>query len=108
MVRQTRALIPVERADIPPFASEAEERAYWDTHSFGPGLLAEMQAVPEEGDDWYPPARPRTTAVPIRFSADVITRTKALAAARNTGYQTLIKEFVIERLYEEEKRAGLR
>jgi hypothetical protein len=39
---------------------------------------------------------------------DVVARAKALAAVRNTGYQTLLKEFVIERLYEEEKRAGLR
>jgi hypothetical protein len=39
---------------------------------------------------------------------DVVSRAKVLAAKRNTGYQTLLKEFVIERLYEEEKRAGLR
>ena len=31
----------------------------------------------------------------------------ALAALRNTGYQTLLKEFVVERLYEEEKREGI-
>ena len=30
-----------------------------------------------------------------------------LAARRNTGYQTLLKEFVVERLYEEEKREGI-
>jgi hypothetical protein len=29
---------------------------------------------------------------------------KALAASRNVGYQTLLKTFVQERLYEEEKR----
>jgi len=50
----------------------------------------------------------RSKPVQIRFTADTIRRAKALAAERNTGYQTLIKEFVTERLYEEEKRAGLR
>ncbi|MGZ5296674.1 MAG: hypothetical protein ACXWYT_07140 [Actinomycetota bacterium] len=30
-----------------------------------------------------------------------------LAARRGAGYQTLLKEFVSERLYEEEKRRGV-
>ena len=44
----------------------------------------------------------------VLLGDDVVTRAKALAAKRHTGYQTMLKEFVIERLYEEEKRAGLR
>jgi hypothetical protein len=31
-----------------------------------------------------------------------------VACNASINYQTLIKEFVLERLYEEEKRAGLR
>jgi hypothetical protein len=34
-------------------------------------------------------------------------RLKTLAERRDKGYQTLLKEFVVERLYEEEKREGL-
>lgn len=49
----------------------------------------------------------RTTPIAIRFDQFTLTRLKSLAAARNVGYQTLLKEFVIERLYEEEKRAGI-
>lgn len=49
----------------------------------------------------------RTTPVAIRFDRFTLTRLKALAALRNTGYQTLLKEFVVERLYEEEKREGI-
>jgi hypothetical protein len=49
----------------------------------------------------------RTTPIAIRFDQFTLTRLKALAAQRNTGYQTLLKEFVIERLYEEEKRVGI-
>lgn len=49
----------------------------------------------------------RTTPVAIRFDQFTLKRLRALAALRNTGYQTLLKEFVIERLYEEEKRAGI-
>jgi predicted DNA binding CopG/RHH family protein len=49
----------------------------------------------------------RTTPIAIRFDQFTLMRLKSLAAARNTGYQTLLKEFVVERLYEEEKRAGI-
>jgi predicted DNA binding CopG/RHH family protein len=49
----------------------------------------------------------RTTPIAIRLDQFTLTRLKALAAARNTGYQTLLKEFLVERLYEEEKREGI-
>jgi hypothetical protein len=51
-----------------------------------------------------PRARGRTTPIAVRFDEFTIKRLKDLAALRNTGYQTLLKEFVVERLYEEEKR----
>ncbi len=38
---------------------------------------------------------------------NTLARLKRLARKRHKGYQTLLKEFVIERLYEEEKREGL-
>jgi predicted DNA binding CopG/RHH family protein len=49
----------------------------------------------------------RTTSIALRLDRFTLERLKALAALRNTGYQTLLKEFVVERLYEEEKRAGI-
>ena len=49
----------------------------------------------------------RTTPIALRLDRFTLERLKALAALRNTGYQTLLKEFVVERLYEEEKRAGI-
>ena len=35
-----------------------------------------------------------------------LNRLKEMAERRNVGYQTLLKTFVLERLYEEEKREG--
>jgi uncharacterized protein (DUF4415 family) len=49
----------------------------------------------------------RTRPVGIRFDEDVLKRLKALAAQKGKGYQTMLKEFVMERLYEEEKREGI-
>jgi hypothetical protein len=49
----------------------------------------------------------RTTPIAIRFDEFTLSRLRALAALHNKGYQTLLKEFVVERLYEEERRAGI-
>lgn len=49
----------------------------------------------------------RTTPIAVRLDQFTLRRLKTLAALRNTGYQTLLKEFVVERLYEEEKRDGI-
>lgn len=90
--------------EIPDFRSEEEEAAYWQTHQISEGLWG---TLPETQDDDLPPTRPRTRSVAVRFDDVTLRRMKALALRRNTGYQTLLKEFVIERLYEEEKREGL-
>jgi hypothetical protein len=52
-------------------------------------------------------AKSRTTPIAVRFDEFTLKRLRSLAARRNTGYQTLLKEFVVERLYEEEKREGI-
>jgi hypothetical protein len=67
-------------------------------HPPGPETLQRPQGVARPG---------RTTPIAIRFDQFTLKRLKALAARRNTGYQTLLKEFVVERLYEEEKREGI-
>jgi hypothetical protein len=76
--------------------------------SFDPDLFLEQQGRREKALAMQDVVRPgRTTPIAVRFDQFTLTRLKALAALRNTGYQTLLKEFVIERLYEEEKRAGI-
>jgi uncharacterized protein (DUF4415 family) len=89
--------------EIPEFASEDEEAEFWSTHSLGEKFLAEMKPVPEE----ELPTRPRTKPVAVRFDEDVLRRLRTVAERKNKGYQTLLKEFVVERLYEEEKREGI-
>jgi len=107
-------LTPVERKDIPRFTSEDEEHEFWATHSLGPGLLAEMKPAfdpelpsPDQVHTYINEQQERTKPVAIRFDADTLKRLRALASAKGTGYQTLLKTFVMERLYEEEKREGL-
>lgn len=90
--------------EVPAFASEKQESAFWLTHELGDELLATMTAGADKN---LPAARPRTRPIAVRFDEVTLRRVKALAARRHTGYQTLLKEFVSERLYEEEKRDGI-
>lgn len=92
--------------EVPPFSSEAEEAEFWSSHSFGPGMTTEAEAGALSFEDVLPAPRPRTAPVSLRFDTSTMRRLKDLARRRNKGYQTLAKEFIVERLYEEEKREG--
>lgn len=95
---------------IPTFDDEGDEAAFWNTHTYSEELLDKAVRPPIEGDDVFPPARARANTkrpVSIRFDDDTLTRLKKLAGVKKTNYQTLVKNFVNERLYEEEKREGV-
>jgi hypothetical protein len=87
--------------NLPAFASEAEEAAFWDAHELGDEVLAHMAPLP---DDLLPPVRASTKLRAVRLDEDILERAKALARKRHMGYQTLLREFVVERLAEEEQR----
>ncbi|WP_420594414.1 hypothetical protein [Deinococcus sp.] len=52
-------------------------------------------------------AHNKSNPTSLRLSADLERRLRHLAALKGTSYQTLMKEFVLERVYEEEKRLGV-
>ena len=96
--------------EVPSFASEKEEQAWWDEHEISDELLETFGPVPE--DELPPPrertvTRPRKTPVSVRMEEDLVTRLKGLAAIKGMGYQTLLRQFVADRVYEEEKREGV-
>ena len=105
-------LIPVERNQIPDFLNEDEEDKFWSTHELGPAMLEAMRPS-HELDTILQPARERailqrhTRNLSIRFDLDTLNRLRKVAKKKGVGYQTLLKQFVNERLYEEEKREGL-
>jgi len=88
--------------EIPEFADEDEERDFWETHHVGPGMLNGFTRV---GAHPAVVARPKT--ITIRIVPDILRRLQNLAARKGIRYQTLVKAFVTERLYEEEKREGI-
>lgn len=77
----------------------------------GAEALKRVEQELEESERRDVPARAtdqsRTTPIAVRFDQFTIKRLRSLAGRRNIGYQTLLKQFVIERLYEEERREGI-
>ena len=91
-------------AEVPENMTEEEEREFWDTHGVTEEFLDKAGPVLE---GMLPPARPRTRPIAVRFDDDTLERLRFLANKKHKGYQTLLKEFITERLYEEEKREGI-
>jgi predicted DNA binding CopG/RHH family protein len=90
--------------EIPTFTDEDEERAFWATHEVSDELADAAEPIP---DDELPPPRPRSRTITLRIESDTLARLKTLAGRKSMPYQTLLKDFLVERLYEEEKRAGI-
>ncbi len=96
--------------EVPSFASEKEEQAWWDEHDISEELLETFGPVPE--GELPPPrektvTRPRKGPISVRMENDLVNRLKVLAAIKRIGYQTLMRQFVADRVYEEEKREGI-
>jgi predicted DNA binding CopG/RHH family protein len=88
--------------DIPANLSDEEQIEFLMKRGVSEEFL---ENVEEASEDERP--RPRTRPINVRFDDFTLERLKALARRRNVGYQTLLKDFVVERLYEEEKREGV-
>ena len=93
-------------ADIPEFKSEREEHDFWSTHAFSEAFIDRAIAKGEEIP--APPVRKRSKSTSLRLDDDTLgSGLGDLRGRRAKGIETLLKEFVVERLYEEEKREGV-
>lgn len=79
---------------IPSFASEAEERAFWEKHDSTDYL------------DWskarratLPNLKPTTKTISLRLPQHLLDSIKAAANARDVPYQSLIKVWLKEKLH---------
>jgi predicted DNA binding CopG/RHH family protein len=79
--------------DIPTFRSEAEERAFWESHDSADRV------------DWskaarvrFPNLKPSTTAISLRMPDWLLERIKIAANKRDVPYQSLIKTWLAEKV----------
>jgi predicted DNA binding CopG/RHH family protein len=91
-------------SELPTDLSDEEQLEFWETHGLSEEFLDKTEEVPAEE---RPQRSEKAVPISVRFDAHTLDRLKTLADHRGIGYQTLLKQFVGERLYEEEKREGL-
>jgi len=82
------------RKAIPKFKSEAEERAFWESHDSSDYVdwsKAERVALPN--------LKPSTKTISLRLPQHLLDSIKAAANARDVPYQSLIKVWLQEKLH---------
>ncbi len=84
---------PTKKA-VPTFASEAQERAYWESHDSS------------EHVDWsqakrvsLPNLKPSTKTISLRLPQHLLDAIKAAANSRDVPYQSLIKVWLQEKVH---------
>jgi predicted DNA binding CopG/RHH family protein len=86
------------KEQIPMDMTDEEAADFWATHTMSEELL---EASTTEDD--LPRRNSRTKTISIRLEHDLLERIQEVAAQKHMGYQTLMKQFLIERVYEEER-----
>ena len=82
-----------KRKPIPAFETEAEERAFWESHDSSDHV------------DWdraervrFANLKPSTKAISLRLPVDLLERIKTAANKRDVPYQSLIKVWLAEKI----------
>jgi predicted DNA binding CopG/RHH family protein len=78
--------------DLPQFSSDEAEVAYWKETSLDPRLMNGSILKAETRD---------STTITLRFDPRMLARIKRLARSRYLNYQSMIKQWLSERLEKE-------
>lgn len=78
---------------VPKFASEAAERAFWESHDTA-DYFDLSKAVPVS----FPNLKPSTQAISIRLPVSLLEQIKIAANKRDVPYQSLIKMWLAEKV----------
>ncbi|MGE9271208.1 MAG: CopG family antitoxin [Verrucomicrobiales bacterium] len=78
--------------EIPEFEDEEAEAKFWETHELDGRLMA--------GSIHQPDSRESTT-ITLRFDPRMLSRIKRIARTRFLNYQSMMKQWLAERLEDE-------
>jgi predicted DNA binding CopG/RHH family protein len=78
--------------NVPRFDSEKEEATFWATHRVDIALLEESVSATDQAE---------STTITLRMDPRMLARLKRLARLRFLNYQSMIKQWVAERLDQE-------
>lgn len=81
---------------IPQFTTEDEERKFWATHD-----STKYFDAMREVKGFIRDTRPKKKAISIRVDEPALAQLKRVAAKKGLGYQTLMRQWVLEKLKKE-------
>ena len=79
---------------LPDFEDDAVEHAFWEDHELDPKLMA---GSVHEADSR------ESTTITLRFDPRMLSRIKRIARSRFLNYQSMMKQWLAERLEDEMK-----
>lgn len=82
-------------SEIPDFADEAAECEFWQTHDLDSRLMAGSIVEADSRE---------STTITLRFDPRALSRIKRIARSRFLNYQSMMKQWLAERLEEEMKK----
>jgi predicted DNA binding CopG/RHH family protein len=82
----------VKWEEVPVLDSAEKEREFWRTHELDPGLMQEACARSHATE---------STTITLRMDPRMLARLKRLASHRYLNYQSMLKQWVAERLEKE-------
>jgi predicted DNA binding CopG/RHH family protein len=85
-----------KRKSLPTFASEEQERSFWAAHD-----STEYVQWSTGQRSSFPNLRPTLRTISLRLPESMLGQLKVLANKRDVPYQSLLKQFLAERLQRE-------
>ncbi len=80
--------------ELPDFLNSEEEHTFWLNHELDPKLMA--GSIHETGSR-------ESTTITLRFDPRMLSRIKRIARSRYLNYQSMMKQWLAERLEDEMK-----
>ncbi|MAB60918.1 MAG: hypothetical protein CMO46_10350 [Verrucomicrobiales bacterium] len=80
--------------EIPLLEEEEDEANYWNSHQLSPALMNSSIHQPDSRE---------STTITLRFDPRMLARIKRIARSRFLNYQSMMKQWLSERLEDEVK-----
>jgi predicted DNA binding CopG/RHH family protein len=91
--------VVIEWEEIPPFACEHDEAKFWQLHRLDSKLMERSVVGADQSE---------STTITLRIDPRMLARIKRLARSRYLNYQSMIKQWVSERMEDELRDRGSR
>ena len=88
-----------EWEEIPRFTCEHDEAKFWVLHRLDPKLMEQSIVGADQSE---------STTITLRMDPRMLSRIKRLARSRYLNYQSMIKQWISERMESEQRERGNR